>query len=107
MTPTADRSLRIGTITRDRYGQLRVWIAVPAIVLGVMALIGALVTVGIVVTTNANYHFAVQGCRHWSEAIGRPSKEVRYTWGTWDCLTPNPAKPGTWIPTSKLFLVNR
>ena len=92
---------------RDDYGNLREGPAFVAVMGVVVALIGVITAVAIVISTVVNYHFAVQNCRHWSEAIGRPAHEVRYSFGAWDCLTPNPARPGTYIPNSRLFLVNK
>lgn len=99
-----------GVFQENYYGDRWEWRLGLIIACGILAfltVVGGGIAGGIVWTTDAKYHFAVQGCRHWSESVNRPAHEVRYTWGTWDCLTPNPAVPGTYIPSSKLFLVNK
>jgi hypothetical protein len=75
------------------------------LLLGMLFLAAICVPICVIVNV-VGYHQATAECRHWSQAIGRPSKEVRYTWWSYDCLTPNPAVPGTWIPTDQVWVVN-
>lgn len=77
------------------------------VLLAILGLLGAITFGSLLIFRNTTHRLGIEDCRHWAEAYNRPVKFVDYDYWGWNCLTPNPAKPGTWISTSNLYLVNR
>jgi hypothetical protein len=91
-------------IERDRHGLWTTGTCARLFALGVIAVM-ALGFLLVVLFNNIDKHMSVESCRHWAQANGRPTKIASYTYWSWDCLTPDADKPGTWISTSNPTLV--
>lgn len=47
-------------------------------------------------------HYGRVNCQRYAQNTQRQVRFVNYTFWSWDCLTPNPSQPGTWIPIGQL-----
>lgn len=96
---TADNrhSVKDALRLRDHYGIRTRWLA-TFVISGLVVI----VTLCVVIGTLVGVHYGRHNCSRYQAFTGRAAKFVRYSYWSWDCLTPNPSQPGTWIPINQL-----
>lgn len=86
-------------IFKDEYGVTRIgWVLVT-----VFGGIAALIVAGIVIAMPIAAGYGKNYCNQYHTQWNRPTKFIRYSYWSWDCLTK--VGDNQWLPTSKVRVV--